>query len=97
MYVCVLGCSLKPETKCLFEVIQLRDTGCQTQRTCLLYDTADMSSVSHSRHARCVIQQTCLLCHVIEVIINSQGLPRSELSKTNFDTGLTPGANNFRG
>ena len=34
---------------------------CDTQQTCLLCDTTDMSAVSHSKHVCCVRQQTCLL------------------------------------
>ena len=40
---------------------------CDTQQTCLLCDTADMSAVSHSRHVCCVKQQTCLLCQAADM------------------------------
>ena len=33
------------------------------QQTCMLCHTADVSTVSHSRHVCCATQQTCLPCH----------------------------------
>ena len=33
----------------------------------LTHSTADMSTVSHSRHVRSVTQQTCLLCHTADM------------------------------
>ena len=33
--------------------------------------TADMSAVSHSRHACCVTQQTCMLCHTADMSVAS--------------------------
>ena len=40
-----------------------RHVCCVTQQTCLLCDTADMSTVWQSSHVCCVTQKTCLLCH----------------------------------
>ena len=63
-----LGCSRKPEQNYVLfygnsDVWHSRLVCCVIQQTCLLRDTADMSTVPHSKHVCCATQQTCLLCH----------------------------------
>ena len=42
------------------------------RRKCLLCDTADMSDVAHSKEVCCVILQTCLLRHTVDMSAVSQ-------------------------
>ena len=42
---------------------------CVTQQTCLLYATADIFAVWHSRGICCVTQQTCLLCDPADISV----------------------------